>query len=88
VRGGGGILGIAMQYEIEVPDELRERLEKRAAASGMTLNQYIVRCLERVAAVPTEEEMFERLRNLPKVKTTRDPVDVIRAVRDGGRNPI
>jgi len=75
-----------MQYEIELPDELRERLEKKAAASGMTLNQYFVRYLEQIAAVPTEEEMIERLRNLPPVKTTRDPVDVIRDVRDGGRH--
>ena len=74
-----------MQIEIEVPDEVLARLEKRAAASGMTANQYFVRHLERIASVPTEEEMLERLRNLPAVQTTRDPVDVIREVRDGGR---
>ncbi|HEX9458604.1 MAG TPA: ribbon-helix-helix protein, CopG family [Thermoanaerobaculia bacterium] len=72
-----------MQIEIDLPDEVLERLEKKAAASGMSVSQYFVRYLEQIAAVPTEEEMIERLRNLPPVKTTRDPVDVIREVRDG-----
>jgi hypothetical protein len=74
-----------MQIEIEVPDDVLERLKKKAAASGMSVSQYFIRYLEQIAAVPTEEEMIERLRNLPPVKTTRDPVDVIREVRDGGR---
>lgn len=33
----------------------------------------------------TREETIERLRRLPRVQTTRDPVDVIREARDGGR---
>jgi outer membrane protein assembly factor BamD (BamD/ComL family) len=74
-----------MQIEIDLPDDVLERLEKKAAASGMSVSQYFLRYLEQIAAVPTEEEMIERLRKLPPVKTTRDPVDVIREVRDGGR---
>jgi predicted DNA-binding protein len=77
-----------MQIEIDLPDEVLKRLEMKAAASGMSVSQYFVRYLEQIASVPTEEEMIERLRKLPRVKTTRDPVDVIREVRDGGhRNP-
>lgn len=49
------------------------------------MSQFFIRYLEQLAAVPTREEMAERLRNLPPVKTTRDPVDIIREVRDGGR---
>jgi hypothetical protein len=73
------------QIEIEVSDDVLERLQKKAAASGMTVSQFFIRYLEQLAAVPTREEMAERLRNLPPVKTTRDPVDIIREVRDGGR---
>ncbi len=73
-----------MQIEIELPDDILERLKKKAAASGMSVSQYFIRYLEQIAAVPTEEEMIERLRKLPSVKATRDPVDVIREVRDGG----
>jgi outer membrane protein assembly factor BamD (BamD/ComL family) len=76
-----------MQIEIEVPDDVLERLNKKAAASGMTVTQYFERYLEQIAAVPTKEEMLERLSKLPRVQTTRDPVDVIREVRDGGRRP-
>jgi hypothetical protein len=53
-----------MQIEVEVSDELRERLEKKAAASGMTVSDYFMRYLEQVVAVPTREEMIERLDEL------------------------
>jgi hypothetical protein len=75
----------AMQIEIDVPDDVFKRLEKKAAASGLTVTQFFLRYIEQIAAVPTREEMAERLRNLPRVQMTRDPVDVIREVRDGGR---
>lgn len=70
---------------LKVPDDLFKRLETKAAADGMSLEQYVISELTRIAAMLTREEMMERLRRLPRVQTTRDPVDVIREVRDGGR---
>ena len=70
---------------VKVPDDLYTRLETKAAADGVPLDQYVIGELTRIAAMPTREEMMERLRKLPRVQTTRDPVDVIREVRDGGR---
>lgn len=70
---------------IKLPDDLRKRLEAKAAADGVSLDQYVLDELTRLAAFPTREEMMERLSKLPRVTTTRDPVDVIREVRDGGR---
>jgi hypothetical protein len=69
----------------KLPDDLRKRLEAKADAAGVSLDQYVLDELTRVASFPTLEEMTERLSKLPRVKTTRDPVDVIREVRDGGR---
>jgi hypothetical protein len=70
---------------LKVPDDLFKRLETKAAADGVSLEQYVIGELTRIAAMLTGEEMMERLRKLPRVQTTRDPVDVIREVRDGGR---
>jgi hypothetical protein len=70
---------------IKVPEDLYKRLETKAAAAGVSFEQHVIDELARVAAMPTREEMMERLRKLPRVQTTRDPVDVIREVRDGGR---
>jgi hypothetical protein len=76
---------VQTQINITVPDDLYKRLETKAAAAGVPFEQYVIDELARIAAMPTREEMMERLRKLPRVRTTRDPVDVIREVRDGGR---
>lgn len=71
----------AMQIEIEVSDELRERLEKKAAASGMTVSDYLVRYLEQVVAMPTREEMIERLDRITRADLART-ADVLREGRE------
>jgi hypothetical protein len=82
----GRILGsMARTIKLEVPEDLSQRLETKATAAGLPIEQYVIDELARIAATPTREEMMERLRKLPRVQTTRDPVDVIREVRDGGR---
>jgi predicted DNA-binding protein len=82
----GRILGaMARTLTLELPDDLYQRLEAKASAANMTVASFLLMHLEKMAAVPTPQEMMERLRNLPPVQTTRDPVDVIREIRDGGR---
>jgi hypothetical protein len=57
----------------------------KAVAAGVPIEQYVIDELTKTAATPTREEMMERLYQLPRTHTARDPVDVIRASRDGGR---
>lgn len=62
-----------------IPDRLHRELSKRAKARGQTLTEYVQRLLEREAARPPADEVFDRI-------DKREPVDiradeVIRAVR-------
>lgn len=41
-----------------VPPDLHERLKARAEAHGMNLSDFLKRELERMASVPTNEEVF------------------------------
>jgi plasmid stability protein len=65
-----------------VPDTLHRRLKARAALAGMSLSDYLLTMARKDAEQPTIEEMIERLRRLPKVTTSIDSVDIIRAERD------
>ena len=60
-----------MQFEIELPDDVLERLKQKAAAAGLPLNDYFVRWLEQVAAIPTHEEMIKRLADLTRADIAR-----------------
>ena len=67
-----------------VPPELHRKLKVRAAERGMSLSDYLLAEVEKVAQIPTLEEMQERLRNLPPVKLDRAPHEVLREIRDAG----
>jgi predicted DNA-binding protein len=67
------------RLSIEVPDELHERLEKRAAASGMTLPEYLADLARKMAVLPTRQEMIERLDNLTRTNIASSA----EAVREG-----
>jgi antitoxin FitA len=43
-----------------VPDEVHAELSRRAAAAGVSLSEYVLRELERVAARPPVEEVLAR----------------------------
>lgn len=45
----------------DVPDEVHRTLKVRAAASGMSLSDFLKRDLERAAARPTIEEIDARV---------------------------
>jgi plasmid stability protein len=65
-----------------VPDDLHRRLKARAAARGQSLSEYLLEEVERLAALPTLEELRERIAARDPVEIAVDPVDVIRAQRD------
>ena len=65
-----------------VPDEVHRTLKVRAAKAGMTLSDYLLSEIERVAEKPTLAEMMERLRSREPVELDEPPDVTIRRFRD------
>jgi plasmid stability protein len=65
-----------------VPDSLHRRLKARAAVAGRSLSDYLLAEIERVASLPTREEMLERIHKRSRVALTVPAADVIRRERD------
>jgi plasmid stability protein len=65
-----------------VPDDLHRKLKERAAKSGMTLSDYLLSEVEKVAEKPTLAEMMERLRSRDPVELDEPPEVTIRRMRD------
>ena len=76
-------LGMPIMLQVRnVPDALHRKLKARAAMEGLSLSDYVLRELERVASYPTREEVMARLAALPPVKATRGEImDAIREAR-------
>jgi antitoxin FitA len=65
-----------------VPDALHRRLKSRAALEGMSLSDYLLAELRRVAERPTLGELRERLEGRPAVTPTVSSEQTVRAERD------
>jgi plasmid stability protein len=65
-----------------VPDELHRRLKVRAAQAGMSLSDYLVAEVRKVADRPTREELLERLAKQPPLRLRPRPAAAVRAERD------
>jgi plasmid stability protein len=67
----------------DVPDDVHATLRKRAAAAGMSLQEYLLARLVAEAATPTLDEVLERASQRAGGRvTTRDAVKAVRADRD------
>ena len=66
-----------------VPDDLHRKLKARAAEAGMSLSDYILRDVSKIAERPTMAEWLERLKLLKPVKTRESAAEAIRAIRNG-----
>lgn len=64
-----------------VPESLHRKLKSRAALEGISLSDYVLRELKRVASYPTREELMARLAALPPVDMAG--VDVAELIREG-----
>jgi antitoxin FitA len=64
-----------------VPDDLHRTLKVRAAESGMTLSDYVLRELEEVAGKPTLSEFVAWLREQPGAEIGDRAVEIIREHR-------
>jgi plasmid stability protein len=65
-----------------VPEAVHRRLKARAALMGMSLSEYLLREVTRLAERPTIEEWRQRLASRRAVKPSREPAAVIRGQRD------
>jgi plasmid stability protein len=65
-----------------VPDALHRTLKSRAALEGMSLSDYLLAELRRVAERPTIAELRERLERRSAVTPRESPEQAVRAERD------
>jgi antitoxin FitA len=65
-----------------VPDGLHRTLKARAALSGMSLSDYLVAEIRRVAERPTIAELRERLERRTGVNSPVSAADAVREERD------
>ena len=65
-----------------VPEALHRRLKSRAALAGMSLSDYLLDEIRRVAERPTLDELRARLRSRTEAALSVSPADAVRAERD------
>lgn len=65
-----------------VPDTLHRRLKSRAALAGMSLSDYLLSEIRRVAERPTLDELRARLERRPEMTPSVSPAQAVRAERD------
>lgn len=65
-----------------VPDELHRKLKARAALEGLSLSDYLLQEVRRVAERPTVAELRQRLARRPPVIPRVPPARAVRAERE------
>jgi len=65
-----------------VPEALHRRLKSRAALAGMSLSDYLLDEIRRVAERPTVDELRARLLNRTQPILSVPPAEAVRAERD------
>jgi antitoxin FitA len=65
-----------------VPDNLHRKLKSRAALAGLSLSDYLLREVQRVAERPTVTELRQRLAQRTSVNPRISPAKAVRAERE------
>lgn len=65
-----------------VPNELHRRLKARAALAGMTLSDYLLHEIRRIAERPSLEELRATLEQRSVAMPSVPPAHAVRAERD------
>lgn len=65
-----------------VPDDLHRKLKSRAAMAGLSLSDYLLHEVQRVAERPTVAELRERLARRTPVSPRTTPARAVRAERE------
>ena len=68
----------------DVPDDVRRALKARAAASGVSLSEYLRTVLARAAARPTPAELADRIRARGAATLGEPSEHAVRRLRDQG----
>ncbi len=68
----------------DVPEEVHRVLKARAAASGVSLSEYVRTMLARAAARPTPDELDARIRARGSVELPEPSEVAVRRLRDFG----
>jgi plasmid stability protein len=65
-----------------VPDELHRKLKARAAMEGLSLSDYLLHEVERLAERPTLNDLRRRLAHRESVRPRIPPAKAVRAERE------
>ena len=65
-----------------VPDPLHRKLKARADREGKSLSEYLLGEIERIAELPTLEDMKARLARRSRVDLGASSAELVRAERD------
>jgi plasmid stability protein len=65
-----------------MPDPIHRILKSRAASAGMSLSDYLLRELRKIAERPTMDELIARMHKRPPVTVEIDSARLIREDRD------
>ena len=65
-----------------VPDALHRQLKVRAARSGLSLSDYLLRELKAIAAKPTSDELLARIAARGSTSPRTPVADAVRAERE------
>lgn len=65
-----------------VPDSMHRTLKARAAMAGMSLSDFLLTEMRRIAERPTIAELRERLRSRSRVTVGISAADAVRRERD------
>lgn len=80
---GANVPSMSKMIQIRnVPDDLHRELKVRAARAGMTLTDYLLREITRVAERPSVEELLSKIRAQPPVRLSETPAEAVRAERE------
>ncbi|MEJ7825253.1 MAG: hypothetical protein WKF48_07465 [Solirubrobacteraceae bacterium] len=68
----------------DVPEDVHRTLKARAAASGVSLSEYVRTVLARTASRPTPDELARRIAARGAVEPGEPTQDTVRAIREHG----
>ncbi len=71
-----------MSTAILLPPELDERVRSRAEQEGIPVIEYVVREMEKATSIPSEQDLWERLKQLPPVPLGESGAELVRAARE------
>jgi plasmid stability protein len=75
-------LGMKTLQVRNVPDDLHTTLKVRAAKAGMSLSEFVLAELRRVAERPTRADLLDRIRSRPKARRSVNAAALVRSERD------